>query len=99
MTVFSGNLWSCLKEVNPLVVFDGDHRMALWPKKGNRVSSQDDLGYTELLKVAAVISGSSTLVTMLSENLWSCLTKVKPLLFDGECRIALEPKQGNWASS
>ena len=42
--VCSGNLCSCLKEVQPLVVFDGDCRMALEPKQGIRASSRDDLG-------------------------------------------------------
>ena len=33
-------------------------------------------------------------------NFWSFLTDVKPLvMFDDECRMALEPKQGNPASS
>ena len=38
-SVFLGNLWSCLKEVKPPVVFDGEHRMALEPMQGNRASS------------------------------------------------------------
>ena len=32
--------------------------MALEPKKGNWASSRVDLGYTELLHIAAVTSGS-----------------------------------------
>ena len=37
---------------------------------------------------------------MFSGNLWSCLRKVKPfVMFDGECGMALEPKQGNRVSS
>ena len=33
-------------------------------------------------------------------NLWSLLREVKPLvIIDGECVMALEPMQGNWASS
>ena len=33
-------------------------------------------------------------------NFWSCLKDVKPLdMFDHECRMALEPMQGNPASS
>ena len=53
-----GNLWSCLKEVKPLVVFDGECRMALDPRQGNQVSSRVDLGYTELFRVAVVTSVS-----------------------------------------
>ena len=56
--MFLGNIWSCLKEVKPLVVFDGECRMALEPRQGNTASSQVDLGYTELFSVAAVTSGS-----------------------------------------
>ena len=48
------NLWSCLKEVNPHVEFDRECRMALEPMQGNRASYRDDLGYTELIRVAAV---------------------------------------------
>ena len=35
-----------------------------------------------------------------SENLWRCLKKVKPLvMYDWDWDIALEPMQGNRASS
>ena len=53
-----GNLWNCLKEVKPLVLFDGECRMALEPRQGNRSSSRVDVGYTELFLVAAVTSVS-----------------------------------------
>ena len=53
-----GNLWSCLKEVKPLVVFDGECRMALDPRQGSQVSSRVDSGYTELFRVAVVTSVS-----------------------------------------
>ena len=43
-------------EVKPLVMFDGERRMALEPKQENRASSRIDLGYTELFHVAAVSS-------------------------------------------
>ena len=56
--MFSGNLWSCLKEVKPLVIFDRECGMALEPMQGNQASSQVDLGYTELFLVAVVISGA-----------------------------------------
>ena len=37
---------------------------------------------------------------MWSGNLWSCLKEVKtPVVFDGDCRMALEPMQCVWASS
>ena len=42
----------------------------------------------------------SSLIEMgVSENPWSCLKEVKPLvMYDVECGMALEPLQGNWAS-
>ena len=54
----SGNFWSCLKEVKPLVVYDVEHEMALDPMQGNRDSSRIDLGYTELFCIPAVTSVS-----------------------------------------
>ena len=54
----SGNLWSCLKEVKPLVVYDVEHGMALEPTQGNQASSRVDLGYTELFRLPAVTSVS-----------------------------------------
>ena len=56
--MFSGNLWSYLKEVKPFVMFDGECGMALEPMQGNRVSSRVDLDYTDLFCIAAVTSGS-----------------------------------------
>ena len=53
-----GKLWICLKEVRPLVLFDGGSVMALDPMLGNLVSSRDELGYMEHFCVAAVTSGS-----------------------------------------
>ena len=47
-----------MKEVKPLVIFDGERGMPLEPMQGNRASSRVDLGYTELFRVAAVTSGS-----------------------------------------
>ena len=55
--VFSGNLWSCLKEDKPLVVFDWENAIALHAMQGNRASSRVNLGYTELFQYAMVISG------------------------------------------
>ena len=57
-TVFSGNLWSFLKEVKPLLMFDGEHGMALEPMQGNWASSGVDWGYTAPIHVAAVTSHS-----------------------------------------
>ena len=56
--MFLGNLWSCLKEVKPLVEFDVEGGMDLEPMQGNWASSQVDLDYTELFHVAAVTSRS-----------------------------------------
>ena len=56
--MFSVNLWSCLTEVKPLVMFDGECGMPLEPMQANQASSRIDLVYTELFHVAAVISGS-----------------------------------------
>ena len=56
--MFSGNLWSFLKEVKPLVIFDGERGISLVPMQGNRASSRIDLGYMELFLLAVVISGS-----------------------------------------
>ena len=53
-----GNLWSFLKEVKPLVIFDGERGISLVPMQGNRASSRIDLGYMELFLLAVVISGS-----------------------------------------
>ena len=55
--VFLGNLWSCLKEVKSLVLFDGEGVIALEPMQGNGASSRVDLWYTELFHIAAVTSG------------------------------------------
>ena len=53
-----GNLWSCLKEVKPLLVIDGQHRMTLEQMQGNQASSRLDMGYLEQLLLAAVTSRS-----------------------------------------
>ena len=52
--MFAGKLWSFLKEVKPLVVFDGERVMPLEPMQGNRPSPRVDLGYWELFPVSAV---------------------------------------------
>ena len=40
----SGNLWSCLKEIKPLVVYDVECGKALEPMQGNQASILVDLG-------------------------------------------------------
>ena len=55
--MFLGNLWSCLKEVKPLVEFDVEGGMDLEPMQGNWASSRLDLGYTEFVHVVAVTAG------------------------------------------
>ena len=47
----SGNVWSFLKEVKPLVVYDVERGMAMEPIEGKWASSQVDLGYTDLFCV------------------------------------------------
>ena len=54
----SGNPWSCLKEVNPLVVYDVESGMALEPLQGNMASFPLDLAYTCLFRIRAVTSVS-----------------------------------------
>ena len=44
-TGFSGNLWSCLKEVKPLFMYDVQPAIALEPMQENRPSSPVDLQY------------------------------------------------------
>ena len=56
--VVSGNLWSCLKEAKPSVLYDGEWGIFLKPMQGNRSSLQVDLGYTELFLIPAVTSVS-----------------------------------------
>ena len=53
---FSGNLWSCLKEVKPLVMCDVECGMAPEPMHGNPASSHVDLRYTELFCITLVTS-------------------------------------------
>ena len=42
VTVCSGNLWSCLKEVKPPVVLSGECGMALEPMQGIWASSRSE---------------------------------------------------------
>ena len=50
----SGKLWSCLKEVKPLVVYDVECGMAMEPMQGKLASSQVDLGYTGIFCIPEV---------------------------------------------
>ena len=50
----SGNLWSCLKEVKPLLMYDGEQGIALGSRQGNHASSRVDLRYTELFHFPAM---------------------------------------------
>ena len=50
------NLWSFLKRVMPLVLYDVDCGMVMEPMQGKLASSQFDLGYTELFCVPEVTS-------------------------------------------
>ena len=52
----AGNLWTCLKEVKQLVVYDVECGMALDQMQGNQALSRVDLGYTELLLIASLTS-------------------------------------------
>ena len=54
----SENLWSCLKEVKPRVVYGVECGMALEPMHGNLASSRVDLGYSELFHISEVTSVS-----------------------------------------
>ena len=55
-TGVSGNLWSCLKEVKPLVIYDVERGMALEPMNVKPASSTFDFGYTEIFRVPVVTS-------------------------------------------
>ena len=55
-TYVSGNVGSCLKEVKPIVVYDGEQGIALEPMQGIQAYSLVDLGYPELFHIPAVTS-------------------------------------------
>ena len=54
----SGDLFSCLKEVKPLVMYNGEQGIALEPMQGNRASSWVDLGLTDLFHIPVMTSVS-----------------------------------------
>ena len=55
-TGVSGNLWSFLKGLKPLVLYDVDRGKVMEPMQGKLASSQFDLGCTELFCVPEVTS-------------------------------------------
>ena len=74
--------------------------IALESKPGNQLSSQVDLGYTELFHVAALAEDPFRTVTVFLGTLRSDIKEVKgPFMFDVEHGIALHAMQGNQASS
>ena len=52
----SGNLWSFLKGVNSLVLYDVDRGIVPGPMQGKLASSEFDLGYSELFCIPEVTS-------------------------------------------
>ena len=54
MTGVAGNLWSFLKEVKPLVLYDVEHGIAMEPMNGKCASYRVDLGCTELFCIPEV---------------------------------------------
>ena len=52
----SGNLYSFLKEVKPLVQYDLEHGIAMKPMKGKWASFLVDLGNTDLICIPEVTS-------------------------------------------
>ena len=98
--VFSGNLWSCVKDVKPLVVFDKECCMALEPMQG--IGPHLDLicGTRSSFMLLWLPQGPSRFVTVFLGTLCSSIKEDKaPLLFHGKHGIALFTMQGNWDSS
>ena len=52
----SGNLYSFLKEVKPLVLYAVEQGVAMEPMKGKWASSRVDLGYTKLFCISEMTS-------------------------------------------
>ena len=52
----SGNFGSWLKEVKPLVVYDGEQGIVLEPVQWNWVQSRVALGYTKIFHIPAATS-------------------------------------------
>ena len=67
---------------------------------GKRASSRVDLGYTELFCIPEVHQCSTRLVTVFLGTVCCSIKKIEaPYLSDSELWIALDPMQGNQASS
>ena len=65
--------------------------LGIWP------SSRVDLGYTEILRVPALISVPSRLVTVFLGTLCSSINQIKaPYVFDWEQGISLQVMQNIW---
>ena len=75
MLIFvSGNLWSCLKEVKPLVVYDGEWRIAMKPVQWNRATSQiDSYGDINVLLDLGACSWGLSGVPLSKSRLLTCL--------------------------
>ena len=92
------NLYSFLKEVKPLVLYDVKHGIAMEPMKGKWASSRVDLGYTKLFCITEVYQCSYRFVTVFLGTLWCSIKKIEaPYVFDWEYGIALHAMQGNRA--
>ena len=99
-TGVSGNLCSFLKEVNPLVLYDVEHGIAMEPMKGKWASSRVDLGYTELYFIPEMHQCSSRFLTVFLRILCCSIKKIEATyMFDWELGISLHPMQVIRASS
>ena len=99
-TCVSGNLGSCLKEVKPLSVYDGEQWIALEPMQQN----SDNLELIWATPSYVIFLRWHQCSSRLVRDFWGTLcTSVKqikaPYLFDWEQGIALYAMQVNWESS
>ena len=96
----SGNLCRFLKEVNPLVLYAVEHRIAKKQMRGKWASSCVDFCYTDLFCIPELTSEFISLVTVFLGTLFCSIKKIEaPYLSASELWIALHPMQGNQASS
>ena len=96
----SGNLWSFLNVVKPLVLYDVDHGIVMEPMQGKLASSQFDMGYTEQFSVPEETSVFFLSCDCVLGTLWISIKQLEaPYVFDSENAIFLDTVQGNWASS
>ena len=88
------NLYSFLKEVQPLALYDVEHGTAMEPMKGKWASSRVDLGYTELVCIPEV---TAEFPSSCDIGLGTLLCSIKyveaPYVFYWEHGIALHPMQ------